>query len=71
MVQCWYVIAPIIQAVKTERIHLMNVFWVFVPGAVILTAGLIVFEWRNRRQQLTGAASAVEHAGEESNNQAG
>lgn len=49
----------------------MNVFWVFVPGAVILMAGLIVFEWRNRRQQLLGAASTAEQAGEESNNQAG
>ncbi len=43
----------------------MNVFWVFVPGIVILTAGLIVFEWRNRRQQLMGAASIAEKTGSE------
>jgi hypothetical protein len=49
----------------------MNVFWVFVPGAVILALGLIIFEWRNRRQQLSGATSAAEHAGDEANDHAG
>jgi hypothetical protein len=49
----------------------MNAFWVFVPGAVLLALGLIVFEWRNRRQQLTGSPALPEKAGEESNNQAG
>ena len=47
----------------------MNVFWVFVPGAVILTAGLIIFEWRNRRQQLIGAASLAEETADESQSQ--
>lgn len=45
----------------------MNAFWVFVPGAVILMAGLIVFEWRNRKQQLSGAASNGENVGDEPN----
>ncbi|HLV98011.1 MAG TPA: hypothetical protein VKT82_04975 [Ktedonobacterales bacterium] len=47
----------------------MNLFWVFVPGIVILTAGLIVFEWRNRRQQLMGATSIAEKTGSEETNQ--
>ncbi len=48
----------------------MNAFWVFVPGAVILMAGLIVFEWRNRRQQLTEAPSLAEQTADESQSQA-
>ncbi|HEY7347124.1 MAG TPA: hypothetical protein VH599_02305 [Ktedonobacterales bacterium] len=44
----------------------MNVFWVFVPGAVLLTLGLVIFEWRNHKQ-LSGAAAAGENAGEEAN----
>ena len=43
----------------------MNLFWVFVPGIVLLTAGLIVFEWRNRRQQLMEAGSIAEKTGGE------
>ncbi len=48
----------------------MNAFWVFVPGAVLLTLGLVIFEWRNRRQQLSGAASSAEKTNEETNKQA-
>ena len=44
----------------------MNVFWVFVPGIVILGLGLVVFDRRNRKQQLTKAASVAEQTGEES-----
>ena len=43
----------------------MNLFWVFVPGIVLLTAGLIIFEWRNRRQQLMGTGSVAEETGGE------
>jgi hypothetical protein len=46
----------------------MNLFWVFVPGIVILTGGLLVFEWRNRRQQLMKAASLPEKTGGEQSN---
>jgi hypothetical protein len=44
----------------------MNVFWVFIPGIVLLALGLIIFEWRNRRQQLMGDAVLSERASEDS-----
>ena len=49
----------------------MNAFWVFVPGAVILLAGLLIFEWRNRKQPLRSAASTAEQSHEESNGPVG
>lgn len=49
----------------------MNAFWVFVPGAVILMVGLIVFEWRNRKQQVSGAASNGDRPGDETNGPVG
>jgi hypothetical protein len=49
----------------------MNAFWVFVPGAVILMVGLIVFEWRNRKHLLSSAASTDEGGSEETNGPVG
>jgi hypothetical protein len=49
----------------------VNLFWVFVPGAVLLALGLVVFEWRNRREQLMGDSKPSETASKESKNQAG
>lgn len=49
----------------------MNAFWVFVPGAVILMVGLIIFEWKNRKQQLSGAAPTPEKTGKETNGSVG
>ncbi len=44
----------------------MNLFWVFVPGILILGAGLIVFERQNRKQQLTEGASVADKTSEKS-----
>jgi hypothetical protein len=44
----------------------MLVFWVFVPGPVLLILGLLYFNWRNRRQQLVGNPSLPEITSEES-----
>jgi hypothetical protein len=49
----------------------MNLFWVLVPGTVLLIIGLVAFEWTNRKEQLSKAAAAAEEASEKSNNQAG
>jgi len=44
----------------------MNLFWVFVPGIVLLALGLLVFEWRNRRAQVFSKPSLLEGASDES-----
>jgi hypothetical protein len=44
----------------------MNVFWVFIPGIVLLALGLIIFEWRHRREQLMGDPVLSERASEDS-----
>lgn len=47
----------------------VNVFWVFIPGIVLLALGMIVFEWRHRRQQLMGDPALAEKASEDSTSQ--
>ena len=41
----------------------MLVFWVFIPGPVLLVLGLLYFNWRQRKQQ--PAAAMPEKPGEE------
>jgi len=44
----------------------MLVFWVFIPGPVLLILGLLYFNWRNRRQQLMADAALPDATSEES-----
>lgn len=41
----------------------MLVFWVFIPGPVLLALGLLYFTWRQRKQQ--PAAALPEKTSEE------
>ncbi len=41
------------------------VFWVFVPGPVLLILGLLIFNWRQRKHQVAAARSLPEQVNEE------
>ncbi len=49
----------------------MNVFWVFIPGIVLLALGLLIFEWRHRREQVFSKPPLTERASDESRSQSG